>query len=56
MTFYVLLFKNANYQEINYKERALFYDNMNGIITSMLQCKALERQYVWKVKTKAKHH
>ena len=26
MTFNVLLFKNANYQQINYKERALLYD------------------------------
>ena len=26
--------------------------NMNGIIISVLQRKALERQYVWKIKTK----
>ena len=29
--------------------------NMNGIIISVLRRKALERQYVWKIKTKAEN-
>ena len=29
--------------------------NMNGIIIPSLQRKALERQYVWKLKIKTKH-
>ena len=29
--------------------------NMNGIIISVIQRKALERQYVWKIKTKPKN-
>ena len=28
---------------------------MKGIIISVLQRKVLERQYVWKIKTKTKH-
>ena len=32
-----------------------FLTNMNGIIIPVLQRKALERQYVWKLKIKTKH-
>ena len=56
MIFNVLLFKNANYQQINYIERALFYDtHERKKIISVLQRKSLERQYLWKIKTNTKN-
>ena len=55
MIFNGLLFKYANYQHIYYIERALLYDTQNFFFISVLQCKALERQYLWKIKTKTKH-
>ena len=56
MTFNVLLFKNANYQQINYIERALLYDKheRNYYLCISTQ-RLLKRQYLWKIKTKTKH-
>ena len=46
MIFNVLLFKNANYQQIIWKEH-YFITYMNILFISVRQRKALERQYVW---------
>ena len=45
-TFNVLLFKNENYQQLIIKKEHYLMTNMNVIIFSVLQRKALERQYM----------
>ena len=59
MTFSVLLIKNENYQQINYKEH-YFMTNINGIIISVLQRKCTSTQGFRKaicveIKTKTKN-
>ena len=56
MTFNVLLFINATTKSLIIKKEHYFMTNMNRIIISVLcQRKALERQYVWKIKTQTEN-
>ena len=52
------MFYSSKMQTINrliIEKEHYFMTNMNGIIISVLQCKALERFYVWLIKAKTKN-